>query len=67
MAELAERAGSSKPTISRYENGLVDPGTEALSRLLRACGRQLRSTEIALPRSAAEVQHRFEGHEGPGR
>ena len=65
MAELAERAGTSKPTVSRYENGLVDPGTETLSRLLRACGQELRAHPLGLPVSAAAVAQRLEGRDGP--
>ncbi len=65
MAELAERAGTSKPTVSRYENGLVDPGVETLNRLLRACGRELRAQSVGLPLSAAEVAERFDGRAGP--
>ena len=65
MAELAERAGSSKPTISRYENGLVDPGAETLNRLLHACGRELRAHTVGLPASREEASQRFEGQDGP--
>lgn len=65
MAELAERAGSSKSTLSRYENGLVDPGAETLNRLLGACGHELRSHPAGLPSSLAEVTERFEGRAGP--
>lgn len=65
MAELAVRAGSSKPTISRYENGLVDPGVETLNRLLHACGQELRAHTVGLPASREEVGHRFEAQDGP--
>jgi len=65
MAELAERAGTSKPTVSRYENGLVDPGAETLDRLLRACGQELRAEPVGLPSSAADIAERFEGRAGP--
>ncbi len=65
MAELAERAGSSKPTVSRYENGLVDPGAETLNRLLHACGRELSAHPVGLPTSRAEIGRRFEGRQGP--
>jgi transcriptional regulator with XRE-family HTH domain len=65
MSELAERAGTSKPTVSRYENGLVDPGTETLNRLLHACGQELRSKPVGLPSSVAELAERFEGRDGP--
>lgn len=65
MAELAQRAGSSKPTVSRYENGLVDPGAETLNRLLHACGQELRAHSVGLPSSLEEVGERFVGQEGP--
>jgi transcriptional regulator with XRE-family HTH domain len=65
MAELAARAGTSTPTVSRYENGVVDPGAETLNRLLRACGRELRARPVGLPSSAAEVAERFTGREAP--
>ncbi len=65
MAELAERAGSSKPTISRYENGLVDPGVETLNRLLHACGQELRAHAVGLSASLEEASQRFEGQDGP--
>jgi transcriptional regulator with XRE-family HTH domain len=65
MAELAERAGTSKPTVSRYENGLVDPGAETLNRLLHACGQELRAQPVGLPSSAADVAERFEGRDEP--
>lgn len=64
MAELAERAGTSKPTVSRYENGLVDPRADTLDRLLRACGYELRTRSAGLPSSAVEITERFEGHDG---
>jgi len=65
MAELADRAGTSTPTVSRYENGLVDPGAETLSRLLRACGQDLRARAVGLPASAAGVAERFAGRDEP--
>ncbi len=65
MAELADRSGTSKPTVSRYENGLVDPGTETLSRLLHACGQELRAGPAGLPSSANDVKSRFDGRDGP--
>lgn len=65
MAELAERAGTSKPTVSRYENGLVDPRAETLERLLHACGRELRVKAAGLPTSPREVSERFAGRAEP--
>lgn len=35
--ELARRARTSSATLSRYENGVVDPTTLTLNRILRAC------------------------------
>ncbi|MGI9017027.1 MAG: helix-turn-helix domain-containing protein [Euzebya sp.] len=65
IAELGQRAGTSKPTISRYENGIVDPGSETLNRLLRACGRELTMTRSYLPRHVDELRARFENAPGP--
>ncbi len=65
MSELASRAGTSTPTVSRYENGLVDPGSATLDRLLRACGSELSARSIGLPRSVAEIVDRFERQPGP--
>lgn len=65
MAELADRAGTSKPTVSRYESGLVDPRAETLERLLHACGRELWSKGSPLPGSARDVADRFARQEDP--
>lgn len=65
MGELAERAGTSKPTVSRYENGLVDPRAETLERLLRACGRELRSHTTDLPASTSQMNARLAGSVEP--
>lgn len=65
MSQLAGRAGTSVPTISRYENGLVDPGSATLDRLLRACGLELSARPVGLPGSINEIVGRFEGQSGP--
>ena len=65
MAELADRAGSSKPTVSRYENGLVDPGVETLNRLLQACGRELRAVPVGLPTTIGDIRSRFQNQADP--
>jgi transcriptional regulator with XRE-family HTH domain len=65
MAELAARAGTSKPTISRYENGLVDPGAGTLERLLQACGYVLRATPTGLPATLDRLGERFQGQHEP--
>jgi transcriptional regulator with XRE-family HTH domain len=41
QAELALRSGTGRSLISRYERGEVEPGLEALRRLIRACGLDL--------------------------
>ena len=41
QAELARRSGAGRSLISRYERGEVEPGLEALRRLIRACGLDL--------------------------
>lgn len=39
--ELAERAGTSQPALTRYERGAVLPTLPTLERVLSACGRRL--------------------------
>jgi predicted transcriptional regulator len=41
QAELARRAGTSQPAITRLEVGLVSPTLRTLQRVLNACGSQL--------------------------
>ena len=41
VAELARRAGTSRPTVSAYEHGRVSPTIDTLERLLAATGNQL--------------------------
>lgn len=41
QAELALRSGVGRSLISRYERGEVEPGLEAVRRLIRACGLEL--------------------------
>ena len=41
QAELAERVGTARSQISRYERGEVLPSLETLRRLIRACGLEL--------------------------
>jgi len=65
LAELARRAGTSTPTISRYENGLVDPRSETLVRLLRACGCELNMSAVGLPVSMSDIGRRFDHQPGP--
>jgi transcriptional regulator with XRE-family HTH domain len=42
QAEVASRAGVSRPSISQYENGRKDPSVSMLDRLIEACGMELR-------------------------
>lgn len=41
QAELAARAGTSQPTLSKYESGESIPTLTTLERLLAACGKKL--------------------------
>jgi transcriptional regulator with XRE-family HTH domain len=41
QGELADRAGTARSQISRYERGDVLPSLETLRRLIRACGLEL--------------------------
>jgi transcriptional regulator with XRE-family HTH domain len=41
QAELARRAGTSRPTLSAYEHGRKSPSLETLERLLAAAGQEL--------------------------
>ena len=41
QAELAERGGTARSQISRYERGDVLPSLETLRRLIRVCGLEL--------------------------
>ena len=41
QGELAERVGTARSQISRYERGDVLPSLETLRRLIRACGLEL--------------------------
>ena len=42
QAQLAERAGVDRPSVSRYETGRQDPSLTMLARLINACGMELR-------------------------
>jgi hypothetical protein len=41
QAELARRAGTSQPAVSRYESGESSPSVRTLERLLRAAGQRV--------------------------
>ena len=41
QTELAERTGTARSQLSRYERGDVLPSLETLRRLVRACGLEL--------------------------
>ena len=38
QAQLAERANTTQPYISRIERGQLDPGTDMISRIAQALG-----------------------------
>lgn len=56
-ADLAERAGTSRPTLSAYEHGRVSPMLDTVERVLEAAGYRLAITpllhwhEVAVGRS----------------
>ncbi len=41
QAQLAQRAGTARSQVSRYERGDVLPSLETLRRLIRSCGFEL--------------------------
>lgn len=46
--ELAQRAGTSQPTIAAYEGGRKEPSLSTLARILRAAGLDLRTRLVPL-------------------
>jgi transcriptional regulator with XRE-family HTH domain len=42
--QLAERAGTSQAAVARYERGRTVPDLATFTRLVRACGLELRAT-----------------------
>lgn len=44
--DLAERAGTSRPTLSAYEHGRVSPTLDTVERILEATGHRLTVTPI---------------------
>ncbi len=46
QAELARRAGSSRPAVNRYEQGLTVPTVGTMERLVEACRARLRPSEL---------------------
>lgn len=51
QAELAARAGTSQPAISRYEAGTSSPSVATLDRLLAALGARLELSVTPAPRA----------------
>ena len=45
QAELARSAGTSQPTIARYERGRSEPRASTLERIFAACGQRLEPTD----------------------
>lgn len=64
-ADLAERAGTSRPTLSAYEHGRVSPTLDTVERILAAAGYRLatspllrwRDVEVGRGRKAAVPSH----------
>lgn len=61
QAELADRAGTSQPVISAYENGRRSPSIGTLRRLVAAAGERLEvglgARTPALPPPASPAEH----------
>lgn len=61
LRALADRAGTSHATLSRYEHGLVCPTVDTLDRIVRACGYELeprlrRTAGRPVDETAAELE-----------
>lgn len=56
QAEVARRAGTSRPTLSAYEHGQRNPTLETLERVLAANGQELMS--VPKPRFTKHVDRR---------
>lgn len=50
--ELARRVGTSQSAIARYERAMTSPSVRSLTRILRACGFDLRAELV--PHGAAD-------------
>lgn len=62
--ELARRVGVARPLITQYETGRKDPSLTTLSRLIAACGMELRMS--ADPLSPADLaQYALDARIGP--
>lgn len=46
QADLAARAGTSRPTLSAYEHGRISPTLDTFERILAAAGHQLEATPV---------------------
>jgi len=63
--ELAVLATMPETAVAEYESGAVDPRTETLDRLLRACGCLLTCDDAGLPRTLQELSERLSGGTEP--
>jgi transcriptional regulator with XRE-family HTH domain len=64
QAELARRAGTTQPYVSRVERGAISPSPRTLERLFHAMGRRLALTTEPLPTgnvSPRELRADFSG------
>ena len=58
QADLATRVGTTQSAISRWEAGSARPPLEALRRLVRACGLELRVSLVPHDTGEAELVER---------
>lgn len=61
QAELAERAGTSQPTLSAYESGRKDPSASTFVRILAAAGTRLEPREMPPVRALTERESQRRG------
>lgn len=61
QAALAERSGTSQPTISAYESGRKDPSAATLARILAATGRRLTVVPGTVVRSPGQRELKRRG------
>jgi transcriptional regulator with XRE-family HTH domain len=53
QTDLAERAGTSRPTLSAYEHGRISPTLDTLERILAAAGFRLSTVPLVMWREVA--------------
>ena len=60
--ELADRAGTSQPTVAAYESGTKIPSADTLERLLRAAGFRLATLPLGKGRGSSHLRQVLKKH-----